>query len=537
MKLKDGKKLKNKIFEQNEAVFKYAKYPALCFFGSGEYCWRMLKWFNKYKLQFPMAICDNNLDNHGLSEQGIPIISFKEALELYENPQILITSVNFADEIENQILDKLSNDNILNIGNYFKPKKLTLFEQSSKEIRKRISRYTSNLRRGGVENFPLLKPEDMPKHAKEVGDKLNYYKTAYDNDQDMNISIDNYYITEYDCNFWEDDLDIIPKSVQLIKFMNTTCFNSVYKYGPNNEHLLCHELKEPRVDLYKNAENVTQFNSWLSKKGIPFLYVQLPNKISPIEKTLPKGTSNYQNFVANEFVSKLKYTGVNTLDYRQVMIDESINFCNSFMKTDNHWKPSLAFHATKKICEELTKVIDLEFDQDKLSIENYQVLNFDNLFLGAWGKRTGLIYGGLDNFELLLPKYETDFTWKCDEKGFFVRGPFEKSLIFSVHMDWSYFDLNVYTAYYAVSGSHTEIYNHKFKNIKKIIYLYDSFSMPISSFMAPQFSELHFVDMRKNLDKYYVFDLINRVTPDAVVMAYWPGATCNSKVMNINPYV
>lgn len=153
MKFENGKKLKYKIFEQHDKVFKYSEYPALCFFGSGDYCRKMIKWFKKYELQFPMAICDNDLNKHGTSEQGIPIISFDKALELYKNPQILISNVNFADEIEGQVLDKLSSNNILNIGNYFKPKELTLFEQSNKEIRERISRYTSNLRGGGGEKL------------------------------------------------------------------------------------------------------------------------------------------------------------------------------------------------------------------------------------------------------------------------------------------------------------------------------------------------------------------------------------------------
>lgn len=388
--------------------------------------------------------------------------------------------------------------------------------------------------------FPLLKPEDMPEHAKEVVKKLEYYKTAYKNGQDMSIPIDGYYIKhpEFDCNFWEDDLDIKPpKTVQLIEFMNETCFNGVYKYGPNNEYLLSYELEEPIVDVVKNTENVIQFNSWLSKKGIPFLYVQLPNKISPIEKNLPKGTSNYQNFVATEFVSKLKYAGINTLDYRQTMLDEDINFEENFFKSDTHWKPSLAFHSTKKICESIGEIVDFKFDMDKFNLSNWNKLCYKNLMLGSRGRCTGLLYAGLDDFDLLLPKFDTDFTWSCSEKGFYVRGTFDKTLLFTPHMDWHYFNINPYAIYSIMVGGHTHILNHMNTKGRKILFLCDSFTRPISGFISPHFSELHFVDIRGDLDKYYVFELINKINPDIVVMSYFSSAIAkNSKCTDVNPY-
>lgn len=102
--------------EQWEKMMEYfhsGEEKSLCFFGVGVVCDEMLQFFLEKKAGTPLAICDNDTEKQGDSLDGIPIISFEEAIERFENLHILITNKNFYQEIREQLLEKLEEKQIL----------------------------------------------------------------------------------------------------------------------------------------------------------------------------------------------------------------------------------------------------------------------------------------------------------------------------------------------------------------------------------------------------------------------------------------
>lgn len=500
----------------------------------------MLTWFQDHNLPFPVGICDNNPENQGSEIEGIPVISFEEALKQYPNLKILITSVNYGNEIESQVLTKLPKENVVNIQWYFEKvnNQESLFSQSPPEIQAKIKRYTGMLRGENDDNFPLKQPEDIPKEAKEIVKELKFYQDAYLQRKNLLVEKNSLLLKNKNQfhDFWKDNLDKklndMDNDVRLVDFLNQSSYNGIYRFG---DHLLCSECGPVVYNILEKVENVSKFSKYLEMRGIPFLYVQLPNKLSPEEINLPHGLENNMNQGATAFVHGLEENAVSVLDYRMVMLEEGISFQDSFYKTDNHWNTNAAFHATKRICKELEKRLSLDFDWEKFELENYESRIYQDIFWGDYGKQTGILYSGLDDFQLLLPKYETFYTWGVQENGFCKSGDAEYALLNPIMVDWGYFYLSPYLAYSLKYQGVTKISNHKCKTQNKILVLKDSFARAMASFLAPQFSELYFIDIRGDLTIKDVLQYIDTVKPDVVLMMHWPSAIMRQCVTDLNP--
>ncbi|MFI3249352.1 MAG: hypothetical protein R3Y07_00125 [Eubacteriales bacterium] len=509
---------------------------AICFFGSGADCLNMLQWFGKKKLSLPVGICDNATDKQGEKLNGIPIMSFDYAIEHYPSLGIIITSRLYGNQIEAQVFEEKESNSVINIQRFFK-KGSTLFAEAPEEIQARIKSYTAYLRGENEASFSLLKPSDMPAEAIAVTTKLKHYQELYENGQNPMIYLDNYYVMGREIDFWEEELPD-EKEMPLIEFLDQKCYNNIYKIGENTKWLCEHEFVEwdfNRVET--TAENISQFNHYLSEREIPFLFVLLPNKLSSVNLSLYTDQKEGLNEGATIIVEKLEEKGVSVYDYRKTMAEEKINSLEVFFRTDHHWRTSTAFHATQKVCEKIEDMLGVTLDHSKFEISNYDVITYPDIFLGSYGKQTGLLYAGLDDFELILPKYKTDYSWICEGENFSIRGSAEKSLLFPVHFDWCYYDLHPYGVYSLIVKGHCKIVNHKIKETRKMVCLCDSFTRPVASFLAPHFSEIHFIDIRGNLNKDDVFNLIAEIKPSVVTMMHWVQAIVKEPLVSeINPY-
>lgn len=524
--------LHNKIREMTEQ----SSGGTLVFFGSGEICEKMLDYFRKNEFPFPTAICDNSTKKHGTTIEEIPIISFENAVENYKDLNILVTSYEYGNEIAKQVLEKLEKNRVLNIRPYFDDEPHTEFEKTHKEFIEKRNLYTASLRGDNDKKFKLLKPTDMPEEVKEIVKRLEYYRNTYEQGEDLEITKDNLWIIQKKrVNFWEDFSEFDKKNYSLIDFLNKDNYNNVFKSKHYGNHLFGNHTNIS-VNIAEAVENVTAFSDFLKKKNIPFLYMQFPSKLSNVDISLINDIVDKVNPGITEFLQGIFENGVNILDYRKLMSNNNIEFLDGFFKTDHHWKPRTAFHATKKLCEELEKLINHKFDYTKFDLNNYNQIIYPNIFLGSYGRKTGILYGGLDDFEIILPKYETDYTWESPSKGFKTRGEANDSLLYTLQLDWKYFLTNPYGVYNLMDSLNVIITNHKNNSDLKILCLHDSFANPIASFLAPHFSELHFYDLRGELNKYDIIKTIDDVKPDVVIMMYTRSFMHQHCMTDVNPY-
>lgn len=485
----------------------------------------------------------------GYNNGDIPVILFEEAKKQSAELWVLISSERYGDEIEAQLLNTMEPNYIYNLEHAFRPR--GLFAMSSLETQKKIKRYTSMVRGEIPWKKPVLKsPEDMPMEAKKTIAQLEEYWEAYEKGVDMELPIDNYYIRHEQIDFFKattyEELDTVNLDrVSLLQFLNQPSYLDCWKVKggvENSAHLLYGELADSNVNLNTVVENITEFHRYLQKKNIPFLYVQLPNKLSTQDVELPDGVKDSLNSEATQLVSQLQSGGVAILDYREVMRSRNIQSFDAFYKTDNHWKTKTAFDAVPCICQELNRLYGIPFVEEQFDINNYHCTIYPQIFMGERGQIPGLLYSGLDDYELILPRYETDYSWICKNFNMYKRGSAEEALLFHPHLDWNFYDLHQYGVYAGGDYNHLQIINHKKKKTGKLLCIHDSFTKPMAMFLAPHFSELHFVDLRKTpqgkrgVDKQDLFQLLEEINFDVVLMMYYPNEILrNELTTDVNP--
>jgi hypothetical protein len=285
------------------------------------------------------------------------------------------------------------------------------------------------------------------------------------------------------------------------------------------------------VPVTDHAEATVALAQYLNERGIKFAFVQAPDKIDPENTLLPEGLNDSSNRIADEFDAYLSENGVSVVDLR-TLYDYGDGFFESFNKTDHHWTPKGAFTAFVRITEYLEETFPNEsFDETCLDLDHYVVAKHDNGFLGSSGKRTGIYFAGVDDFELIYPDFPTDITTIIDKYKTARRGDFLAANIRQdiVNEGKDYFKVNTYAGY--IGGDYPLVfhYNHLTDNGLKIAILKDSYTLPVQSFLSTVCEQIMVVDLRHYTECEAV-DLLTEYKPDVVLMMYSPPMLINDKM-------
>jgi len=276
--------------------------------------------------------------------------------------------------------------------------------------------------------------------------------------------------------------------------------------------------------IEKSINNATDFSRYLETKGIDYLFIQAPHKINPKNNLLPAGVKDYSNANADAFLKGIEANGVNTFDLRDEMDNQDLDHYSMFFNTDHHWKPAAGLWAAREICKKLNSNFGFSIDTSVLDSDKFTSTVYKDAFLGSEGKRIGKYYAGVDDIELLIPKYETSLTNYIVKKNgaqLTRKGSFENTLISKVNLEpVDYYNKNPYAAY--TGGDYPlEVIINKSINGKKIVFFRDSFSCVVTPFLSlAACNELHIIDPR-----YYkgsVRDYIDKVNPDIVISLHNP---------------
>lgn len=255
------------------------------------------------------------------------------------------------------------------------------------------------------------------------------------------------------------------------------------------------------------------------EKKAKILYVQRPWKNCDSKKShLPYGLKSDYGKQFDFWCDEMKLSNMPALDLRK-----SIKSNLSFYDTDHHWTVESSFYAAKSVAERLNQEYSLDFDINQwCDINQYDCKNYSDSFLGSQGVRTGKFYAGMDDFKLLVPKYDTDFVYQHYVGG---KLELEKSGDW-----WDAFidekileDENYYNKYNAcLNGGYAEniITNNRNNNKKKLLLISDSFARPMVMYLSLLFSETRYLDPQEGRYNSSYIDYIDRYHPDVVIMMY-----------------
>ena len=255
-----------------------------------------------------------------------------------------------------------------------------------------------------------------------------------------------------------------------------------------------------RVDVAESAAGMKEFQDFCSAKEIPLLYVNLPVNIIRSEDLAMFGVTDQSGVRADRLLEELEAAGIDTLDMRPYIMSHFEDPCDAFYKTDHHWKISTGLFCAQILSEQLRNRYGLDLDLDAISDEAFSVTLMKNSWVGERGKKTGSIYSGLDDFELIKPIAETHFHLTIPKRNLDTTGSF------SILLDEKRYETGFWGRRYGPSFYYSYLFgNDPIQIIQnedhdkgKILIVKDSFAQAVNPFLAMTAGTLVSWDLRHN---------------------------------------
>ena len=299
--------------------------------------------------------------------------------------------------------------------------------------------------------------------------------------------------------------------------IETNITNSVVK--DNNGHLqfVCFP-----VDTQPYVDEIAEVKAAADAIGSPLLYVQTPLKTIEGYVKMPIGITDYANSNTDTFMEELEVADIDTIDLRNNMDIEHLDYSTMFYNTDHHWRTETAFWAVGEVVNYLKETTGIDLDPNNFytNSKNYTSVLYEDSFLGSQGRRVGKYYGGVDDYTLILPDYETNYTVTINKSNSSTttEGTFEETIVKYHLLNTEDIFTNRYAAYWGADFPEVIVENHLADKDFKVLILKDSFGLPFSAFLSTMVSETRLLDTR-----YYDGDVaqyVKEYNPDLVLYVY-----------------
>ena len=299
--------------------------------------------------------------------------------------------------------------------------------------------------------------------------------------------------------------------------IETNISNSIVK--DNNGHLqfICFP-----VDTQPYVDQIAEVKAAADAIGSPLLYVQTPLKTIRDYVEMPIGITDYANSNTDTFMEELEVAGIDTIDLRNNMDSEHLDYSTMFYNTDHHWRTETAFWAVGEVVNYLKETTGIDLDPNNFytNSKNYTSVLYEDSFLGSQGRRVGKYYGGVDDYTLILPDYETNYTVTINKSNSSTttEGTFEEAIVKYHLLNTEDIFTNRYAAYWGADFPEVIVENHLADKDFKVLILKDSFGLPFSAFLSTMVSETRLLDTR-----YYDGDVaqyVKEYNPDLVLYVY-----------------
>ncbi len=270
-------------------------------------------------------------------------------------------------------------------------------------------------------------------------------------------------------------------------------------------------------------EAVIDLNDFLAARDIEFLYVLAPSKHAMYDAELALGYENnaYKNIDA--MIDALETSGVNAIDMDAWFEENGWSMEDVFYQTDHHWRPQSGLAAAQITMEWLEEKGLVAYDEELLSADSWNVTTYENWFLGSHGKRVGVLYVGVDDFEVYVPGFETAYAYSYLTSGT-TMWTYTDTLLDLGYLDEpDYFNENPYCVYMIGDYPLRRTVNTKATNASSVLIIGDSFKMTYEYFLTTQFQEVYTIDLRYYTDGTLA-QFIEEICPDVVLMCTYEGA-------------
>lgn len=294
--------------------------------------------------------------------------------------------------------------------------------------------------------------------------------------------------------------------------LNQPCMNGVVKL--NNGYLLTTLPYSSDEVLRTYADSTIRFDEYLKNRGTVLVYANTPYTSSKYDPQLPIGINDYGNDNCDRFLQMLKDAGVDTIDFRETMHDDGIDQYSMMYKTDHHWTTKAGLYAYGVLEDYIVDKTGCDVDERISDIQNYTVTTYKKWHLGSRGQRTGIYYAGIDDFDLIIPNFDTSI-----QNGAGTVGNMQDVMINMeplTNKDYT----SRYTYDSVLGGSLGHFTNLDCKNNINVLLITDSFGKAVAPYLAMGFAQIDYV---YDADVSGVTpEFIESIDPDVVIMMYYP---------------
>ncbi len=285
-------------------------------------------------------------------------------------------------------------------------------------------------------------------------------------------------------------------------------------------------------DIEVGKKGVRDAYAFSKELGAEFLFMVVPSK-EESEADLPEGVTSYAISKYEEMVKFLEEEDIPHIAMRDVLKADGGDWYSYYYRSDHHWKNNAAFLGFKEVAQFMASAGIGGGDEAALSEENYEKRLYEQVFLGTHGRMAGKYYTGLDDYELWLPKYDTDYVLDVPSEGIHKEGSFEDCFVNYGNVAHYSFDYYAYYTYLDRDYDRIHIENRLNPDGPKIVIVRDSVAVPVSVFLASQCSAIDMLDLRYLKEEDSAKEWIREVKPDMLIYMFGPGYMSVENAMNL----
>ena len=350
------------------------------------------------------------------------------------------------------------------------------------------------------------------------GDVLN-------EDTESNLNTDMKQVVSNTENSFNNSVFLRQEFIDFYGSIQKTLNKKVQEDIAKDNNNILHNVAETR-DVTFAIDNLNELSDFSEEKDIKLLYVQPPSKVMEDFTVLPKGVTDSSNENIDEFLKGIE--DVNYLDLRNNIDKWNLDREKMFYKTDHHWTIESVFRAYSDVIDEINHLYKMNLDPDNVytDIENFSQTIYKENFLGSQGNKLSEPYSGLDDFDLILPNFQTDFTLTQILKNEILhekKGTFKEALVYEdlIKENERGYSIESYTSYLGYGNTEKRIVNNSVENDKKVLVIGDSYSRPFSAFLSLCFKETRNLDTQPGRFEENIYDYISEYDPDIVVVMFY----------------
>ncbi|MBQ6587175.1 MAG: hypothetical protein IJI01_00690 [Butyrivibrio sp.] len=344
------------------------------------------------------------------------------------------------------------------------------------------------------------------------GKLLNYYINDVVSYNEWTPELGNEFETNIASTFYK-KMWFVNVNGAIRNVLNQPEMNGVIKL--NNGYLLSPMDKCSDEKINECVDNTATFNEYLQEKGIQLVYAATPYTCSKYDDELPKGIEDYGNSNVDRLVSGMREAGIDTIDFREEMHDDDTDQYDMMYRTDHHWTTEAGFYAYGILEDYIQDKTGCDVDRRISDISNYTVTRYNKWHLGSNGQRTGIYYAGIDDFDLILP----DFNTRLQDANGNV-GTMQEMMINTGPLKVKDYTSR-YTYDFVLGKTLGQYVNLEASNNVKLLVITDSFGKAVSQYLALGFKEIYCVD--NDEVSGVTPEFIESYDPDIVIMLYYPG--------------